>query len=137
MTILVVESDPVVSRVVTRLLQLEGFRVITATGAREAVTLLRRSRDREPIALIAVEWEPPDMDGDEFLSCVDRVAPETPVLRMAPAADPLAGFETDRRADPAVASKPFRADELPRHVRAALGIPPRDGMERRRRRVPA
>jgi hypothetical protein len=56
---------------------------------------------------------------------------------MAPAAGPLAGYEADRRADPAVASKPFRANDLPRHVRAALGIPPQDGTERRRRRIPA
>ena len=127
LTILLVESDPAVSRVMGRLLQAEGFAVIPASGAREALTLLRR--ERSTVALVAAEWEPPDMGGDAFLEGVERVAPGTPLLRLSPGMA-LIGH-ADRRADPAVASKPFRADDLPRHVRAALGLPPREGMERR------
>ena len=135
LTILLVESDPTVSRVMSRLLQVEGFAVLVAPGAREALTLLRR--DRRVIALVAAEWEPPDMAGADFLMAVDRVALGTPVLRLAPAVA-VTGTGGDRRADPTVASKPFRADDLPRHVRAALGLPPRDHAERRHAaRVPA
>ena len=137
MTILVVESDPAVCRVMARLLQSDGFHVVTASGARDAMSLLRRIRQPDAVALVAAEWEPPDMDGAEFLASVERIAPGIPVLRLWPAADPLAPSQVDRRADPVVAAKPFRAEGLRRHVRAALGIPPRDGTERRRSRIPA
>ena len=127
LTILLVESDPAVSRVMSRLLQAEDFAVIPASGAREALTLLRR--DRHAVALVAAEWEPPDMAGEPFLEAVGRVAPGTPLLKLAPGM--LFTGTADRRADPWVAAKPFRADDLPRHVRAALGLPPRNRAERR------
>ena len=127
-TILLVESDPGVSRVMARLLEAEGFTVLAASGAREALTLLYRNR--QAVRLVAVEWEPPDMAGLEFVAAIARVAPAAAILRLAGGRLPWAP-DGDRRADPLVAAKPFRADELVRHVRAALGLSPRDRAERR------
>jgi CheY-like chemotaxis protein len=67
--ILVVEDNAETSRVLERLLQLQGYRVVTAADGTEALAYLQ---DGGGAALILLDLLMPMMDGREFLSIVKR-----------------------------------------------------------------
>lgn len=80
-TILLVEDDPAVRRVLQRMLNAAGFRVITAAGGDEA--LERISSEPGPIDLLLTDMMMPRMTGDELAEKVEAQRPGTRVLLMS------------------------------------------------------
>ena len=79
--ILVVDDDPVVLRVVSRLLTADGYRVLTAPDGQAAWELLQRPPP-EPVDLVLTDVRMPHMGGAELGRHVSTSRPEIPVLYM-------------------------------------------------------
>jgi CheY-like chemotaxis protein len=79
--ILVVDDDPVVLRVVSRLLAADGYRVLTAPDGQAAWGLLQ-GPPPAPIDLLLTDVRMPHMGGPELGRHLSRSRPEIPVLYM-------------------------------------------------------
>jgi two-component system alkaline phosphatase synthesis response regulator PhoP len=126
-SILVIEDDPDIARVLTTYLRHAGFSVESVGDGREG---LHRALDAPP-SLVVLDWMLPGMDGLEVMRRL-REKQETPVIMLTArgeADDRLSGFE--HGADDYV-PKPFHPQELVARVRAVLR---RAGQESRDERM--
>jgi response regulator RpfG family c-di-GMP phosphodiesterase len=77
--ILVVDDDPIILRVVSRLLTERGYRVLVAPDGQAAWELLQGPPSL-PVDLILTDVRMPRMGGAEFGTLVGSSRPEIPVL---------------------------------------------------------
>ncbi len=75
-TLLLVDDEPNVLRSLTRCLRHEGYRLLTASGAEEALALLAR----ESVQVILSDQRMPNVPGTEFLARVRTLYPQ--IVRM-------------------------------------------------------
>ncbi|MBI3967598.1 MAG: response regulator transcription factor, partial [Chloroflexi bacterium] len=114
-TILVVDDEPRIIEFVRLNLELEGYRVVTATRGREA---LEKLRDNLP-DLVIMDVMMPEMDGYQTLKEIRKVS-SVPVIMLTVKAeerDRVMGLELG--ADDYVA-KPFSHLELLSRIKAVL-----------------
>jgi two-component system, OmpR family, KDP operon response regulator KdpE len=114
-TILVVDDEPPIRRLLRATLTAHEHRVVEAATAREALSLLRHERPD----LMLLDLGLPDMDGQAVIHAV-RAESAVPILVLssrAGEADKVAAL--DAGADDYV-TKPFGAEELLARIRAAL-----------------
>jgi two-component system response regulator GlrR len=116
-TVLVVDDDPLVRSFEVQLLSSQGYNVLQAESAAEALRLA----DRATIHLLLTDFLMPDVDGLELTRKFRTVHPGTPVLMVSgslPATDNrienLARFE--------FLPKPFAFDELLQKVRTLIQV---------------
>jgi DNA-binding response OmpR family regulator len=119
-TVLVVEDDIHISKLIAVLMSEANYRALTAGTAKHALGLIAQS---EP-DLVILDWMLPDMLGDELCRVIKArtAAAFLPVLMLtarSTMADRIAGF--DAGADDYV-TKPFHNDELLARARALLRI---------------
>ncbi len=115
LTILVVEDEASITRLVRLYLEQSGFRVVTASDGLAALTL----HEREHPALVILDLMLPEMDGWEVCRRI-RATSRTPILMLTARhteEDRVAGL--DLGADDYV-TKPFSPRELVSRVRAIL-----------------
>jgi DNA-binding response OmpR family regulator len=117
-TLLVVDDDPMVRDLEAQLLRLEGYTVLEAEGAAEA---LRVAGEVVAIHLLITDFMMPEVDGLELTRRFRAVHPETPVLMVSGSLPPchdqiedLVRFE--------FLAKPFGLAELLHKVRALLDV---------------
>jgi DNA-binding response OmpR family regulator len=128
-TVLVVDDDPIVLDVVTRYLERDGFRTLTAADGEEARTIL----ERESPSLAVLDVMLPGVDGLSLCRWI-RANSDLPVILLTARgeeADRIVGLELG--ADDYV-TKPFSPRELTTRVRAVLrrttsGPPPAQRIE--------
>ena len=114
-TVLVVEDEPGIARLVRDYLELAGFSVVVAATGRDALTQARLARP----GLVVLDLRLPDQDGLDVAREVQRVL-DVPIVILT-----ARGEETDRivglelGADDYVV-KPFSPKELVARVRAVL-----------------
>ena len=115
-SLLVVDDDPMIRDVEAQVLRLQGYTVLEAQGAAEA---LRLAREAAAIHLLITDFSMPEVDGIELTRQFRLVHPKTPVLMVSGSfpsiqdrADGLGRFE--------FLAKPFQYDELLHKVRALL-----------------
>jgi DNA-binding NtrC family response regulator len=112
-TILVVEDEEKMQRVLEIHLQSAGYQVVQATTAEQAVELLRSATDATPpFALALTDLRLPGMDGLELLKRMGMETPSLPVIVMTA----FGSIETAVEAMKAGASdyilKPFSLEDL-------------------------
>ncbi len=73
MKILVVEDDPISCKILKRILENEGYKVITAKDGKEGLELF--SRWKNEIGLLIVDWIMPKMDGLELCKKIRKENP--------------------------------------------------------------
>ena len=115
-TVLVVDDNPRMCRLIGTYLKQEGMTVLTAGGGREALELLRK----ETIHLLIADVIMPDLDGFALLEEVRKEEMEIPVLLLTAKdmfRDKKAGFELG--ADDYM-TKPADLDELVLRAKALL-----------------
>ena len=78
-TILVVEDEAVVSKLIGKALTKSGFKVVIASSAKEALNLVR---DLTP-DLILTDVVMPDMNGPELIDLIRKTQPDVKVLFMS------------------------------------------------------
>ena len=115
-TVLVVDDDPMVRDLETQVLRVQGYKVLAAEGAAEA---LRLARETAAIHLLITDYWMPEVDGLELTRRFRAVHPETPVL-MVSGSLPLIQNKADDLERLEFLAKPFQFKELVHKVRTLL-----------------
>ncbi|MGI8988252.1 MAG: response regulator [Bryobacteraceae bacterium] len=119
-TILVVDDEPIVRRLVREMLTISGYGVVEASGGHEALEMVRGLR--QPVHLLLTDIIMPRMDGHELARKLAHLHPETRVLFMS-------GYATDSNIKKVTAMggqcipKPFSLPDLTKTVREILDAP--------------
>jgi CheY-like chemotaxis protein len=115
---MIVEDDPVVLRVLTRLLgSIEGrFKVLTAKNGAEALLFLQSY----PVALVLTDYNMPEMNGIDLAMQVKQASPATRVALLTAYATPDMECRAHSAGVDYFLAKPFHIDELDRIVQRAL-----------------
>jgi CheY-like chemotaxis protein len=114
-TILVVEDEEQVRRMIVQTLRSSGYRVLEAGGGREALRLLGRG-GLEALDLILTDVIMPDLSGDQLAERLPEPYRGVPVLYMS-------GYTRHQRLDPAcLLHKPFSPQALCLRIREHLQL---------------
>ena len=114
-TILAVDDDVRMLRMMKRTLELEGYRVLTASDGEAALDML----DRKAPCLVMLDVKMPDMDGYTVCRRI-REFSQVPIIMVTALADDKDRVQgLDAGADDYI-TKPFAANELTARVRAVL-----------------
>ncbi len=117
-TVLLVDDEDMVRELGERILSRSGYTVLTAPNGEEALDLYRRRK--QEISLVILDLIMPAMGGRECLKELVRIDPHAKVLIASGyAADVTAGDCAELGARGFV-GKPFRFNELLKHVRRTL-----------------
>ena len=117
-TILLVEDDVYVGRIVRNMLIRSGYRVLAADDAEDALTLV--GEEEGSIDLLLSDLIMPGMGGRELAERVKTLQPQAAVLYMSGYTDDAVVRREVLDADVAFLQKPFGTADLVRHVRAEL-----------------
>jgi two-component system cell cycle sensor histidine kinase/response regulator CckA len=107
-TVLVVEDEPALARVVTRILANAGYQVLTATGGTQALALFRQHGCDALLTDVIM----PEMSGRRLAETIHESAPGLPVLYMSGYSNGLLGTTHILDDDIAFIEKPFTAHDL-------------------------
>jgi PAS domain S-box-containing protein len=118
-TILVVEDEPAVQNLVTRVLERGGYRFETVRSIGELRTLL--DSDAGPVDLLLTDLVLPDGDGPTAAALVAARHPAAPVLFMSGYTDDAVVRHGILNAEAEFIQKPFSAAALLDRVKAMLG----------------
>ena len=118
-TILLVEDDPHVQRIVRNILTRSGYRVLAADGAKEALQLAEAANG-STIHLLLSDLVMPGTSGRELAVQVQALRPDISVLYMSGYTDDAVIRRGVLEAGMAFIQKPFGADDLVRRVREVL-----------------
>jgi two-component system cell cycle sensor histidine kinase/response regulator CckA len=115
MTILIVDDDPSVRRIVELVLKTNGFKTISASNGLEALMIY--SSYRVDLDLVLTDIDMPQMNGIELAVRIRVLDPAKKILMMS------GGLHSDaeRKVGCPLLAKPFRPDQLVDAVNFALG----------------
>lgn len=117
-TVLVVDDEPLIRRLATRLLAQVGYHTLSAANGIEALAIV--ARQGEQLSLILSDVVMPEMSGPEFVRLLHGTHPGLPVIFMTGYASGLELAGRDVPPHAAVLHKPFDAATLARTVRNVL-----------------
>ncbi len=117
-TILLVEDEPEVRRLVEKLLRLKGYRVLSAGSPADAVATAKRHDDA--IHLLLTDVIMPGMNGRELARLLAAGRPAMRVLYMSGYADAAMNQHGILPPGTAFLSKPFTPELLARKIREVL-----------------
>jgi CheY-like chemotaxis protein len=118
-TVLLVEDEEGVRRLIATILEQHGYRVLEAAGGEEAIGTYRTYP--HPIDLLITDMVMPRMKGPELAARLHAEHSELRVLYVSGYADPSIGKQVGFGAGSHYLQKPFGTDALIRAVREALG----------------
>ena len=116
--VLVVEDETSIRRLVRRLLEGRGYRVLLAADPLEAIAILEHTP--QPLDIMLSDMIMPHMSGLELAGRAAGIRPELPIVYMSGYTQDVIGAEVMRRVGPLILPKPFSVDALVDHVRAGL-----------------
>ncbi len=117
-TILLAEDDTIVRKMVTEILQLEEYEVITACDGEEAFDIFRRKA--ESIDLVITDIVMPRMNGKQFGRQCRARNPATRILFMSGYVSTPLNAQEDLAGASDFISKPFHPDDFLGRVRRLL-----------------
>jgi PAS domain S-box-containing protein len=118
-TILLVEDDPHVQKIVSTILSRSGYRVLTADGADQALRVVR-AQNGNAIHLLLSDLVMPGTSGRELAIQVEALRPDISILYMSGYTDDAVIRRGVLEAGMAFIQKPFGAEDLVRRVREVL-----------------
>ncbi len=119
-TIILVEDDQEVRRIIIRLLQMQGYHVLDAQNADEAWLLCKKFP--YPIHMLITDMMLPDLTGPELSARLKKVRPHMKVLYISGygnAAEVMEKMNVQNMQD-VLLEKPFTIDTLARRIREIL-----------------
>lgn len=117
--LLVVDDEPALRRLLVRMFEREGFRVLDADSG-EAAELIWTDHAGDVQALVTDIVLPGGMDGLELAHRLRLTRPELPVLFTSGYCEGLMGARLAARSQDRLLSKPFHPREALRKVRSLL-----------------
>lgn len=120
-SVLLVDDDPLIRRILERIIRRLGHAVATASNGHEAATIFAASDPRP--RLVVTDIEMPGMRGEELAVQLRRVQPQLPVLFVSGAngSDELQDFLKTGSAE--LLAKPFREQDLVDAINRLLRTP--------------
>lgn len=106
--VLVVDDDPQVCKTVSKILQENGYRVLSYTQPRQAIVSVRKN----PFDIALVDIKMPDLNGIEVVEKIKAHDPHIAVVVMTAFPDVETAAETMRLGSRDYITKPFREEEL-------------------------
>jgi len=122
-TILLVEDEVTIRRVLGESLRLLGYTVLEAGDGSEAITVCERAE--QSIHLLITDVVMPLMGGPELAERIARIRPDLQVLFVSGYTDHALVHQGLKRAGSAFLQKPFTPDLLARKIRELLDEPGR------------
>jgi response regulator RpfG family c-di-GMP phosphodiesterase len=114
--VLIVDDEPQLRRVLSRLMMSDGFEVDEATNGREALTALQRRQ----ATLVLSDLYMPEVDGMELLREVRATYPDTAVIMITAVTDVSTAVHCLSLGAMDYITKPFHLEEVRARVRQAL-----------------
>jgi CheY-like chemotaxis protein len=117
-TILLVEDESVVRRLVAEILETTGYTVLQAADGPSALELLQRHK--APVDLLLTDLVMPGMSGREVAQVVTQMHPDTHVVYMSGYTGSVIDHHGIVEDGVTFVQKPFSADDLSRALRSLL-----------------
>jgi len=117
-TLLVVDDDPTVLTVTTKLLKMFGYTILTATDGMEAVEVFEAHRDE--IQIVVTDLMMPRMNGREAIEQIRRQKPDLPVILASGYTDDIIDLAAIDALNVIFLQKPLRLQKLLAAIRAGL-----------------
>ena len=114
-TILVVDDEPLIRWTLTTRLKEEGYRLLEAETAADAL-----KRSREGVDLVLLDYRLPDADGLTVLKQIKEADPDTLVILLTAYSSVETAVEAMKQGAYHYANKPFNVDEIALLVEKAL-----------------
>jgi len=114
--ILIIDDEAMICRLLSKLMESEGYETIIAHDGRESMEKIRYERPD----VILSDFRMPGMDGMELLKKVRDIDPDVPVILITAYADVHGAVEAMRQGAHDYLAKPFEHDEVVRVVHRAL-----------------
>ena len=115
-TVLIVDDDPSICRILEKILQKEGYNIMIANSGRQAIKIV----ERETVQLVLLDIQMNGMDGMDILQVIKSISSDTNIIMMT--AHPT--LETARKAMEHYAydyvTKPFDIDFLTKLIKKCL-----------------
>ncbi len=106
--IAVIDDEPNMGRILTKILRMEGYHVVAFTDPTEALAELRNVQPD----IVLTDVRMPEMDGMQVLRAIKQEMPQTQVLMMTAYGTVEGVKEALREGALDYVSKPFKTDEL-------------------------
>ena len=121
-TILLVQDEPILRELTSRILSRNGYQVCVAADGTDAV---RRVQDpAQPLDLLLTDLVMPEILGHELAARLAAVRPQAPTLFISGHAQPILDSRCVRLPDRDILDKPFTEAALLNRVRKALARTP-------------
>jgi PAS domain S-box-containing protein len=117
-SLLVVDDDPAVAGVVSRMLEQLGYEVTTFTESPAALESVREDPDR--FQMVVSDLTMPDLTGLDLVTRIQEASPDMATLIMTGYGDEVKRLAEEGEEVPEVISKPIEAVDLAIAVRRAL-----------------
>jgi CheY-like chemotaxis protein len=117
-TVLLVDDEEPICDVTSQLIELLGYRVISATSGWDAIRLYRESR--EPIDLVILDMIMPEMGGAETFDRLKEIDPNVRVLISSGFSIDESAYGTMARGAKDFIRKPFDMATLSKKIKNAL-----------------
>jgi PAS domain S-box-containing protein len=121
-TALVIDDSPGALETISRMLKLEGFRVLVATSGKTAIELYQSARD--PIDVIILDMIMPEMGGYEAFNKIREMNPEARIILASGYSISADVVQLLSTGGVEFLQKPFSAEEMVRKIDAAMGRVP-------------
>ena len=128
-TILLVEDDEMVRKLVNEVLDNEGYRLLEAANGVAALSIC--AQYEEPIHLLLTDVVMPEMSGRELANRLAAVRPELKVLYMSGYTDDVIVHHGVLDEGTEFIQKPFTPDVLARKIREVLDRPGKRSEQRK------
>ena len=116
MKVLVVDDDAIVIKSCKRILEAEGFEVLTVPSADEALEIIRKY----DFDLLLVDVKMPKHDGMYLMREIKKDLPDIPIIVMSGYPTPETVADVLKLGATQFIPKPFRPDELLKIIRPVL-----------------
>lgn len=117
-TVLLVEDEEMVRRIVRRGLERLNYKVLEAADAKSALALVQRGE--MPIGVVVTDIMMPGMNGRELADTLQRTNPSLPIVLVSGYADDAARRDGMHTGMQAFLQKPFSAEQLSTTIRALI-----------------